>query len=455
MVTEPAGIPVVTIFPAQSKLKTMKGLGLYMNRILTICLALIMLVAGSSFATSTRLLTLGQQYDIVMDDANIFRYPSRLLNYPKLAVAEFGYSSSSSSSLSGFGGPSYSGTELQKVGVHWQFRGEENPWILGTYFHNAEVEGASFDVSVWGEFDLLDYIDFDDDLFPNQKLDLFFAKRLGQNPFGLHLRWIHSSYSEEDAGSGGVGETWSEGFNSYKLALGLTMNEGNTDVAASIQMWSWSDKYYNGTDLIDETEPSGNLAFSLRGRHFMARSNNYTLVPHAQIMYRKHGVQYNDGNGDESFTESGSIMGITLGSGLNWTPAEDVLALLDGGIRYSKATYEDEPADGEAYKEGATEFSFLYLKLGAEAQMFQWMTVRAGATSNWNWSSFTEDDGGDGEYKYTANFADNQTYLGLGFLWGGWHIDTHVDPAWVLSGPYFVTGDANTMNWGVSVLRPF
>lgn len=449
-----------------------------MNRILTICLALVLLVASSSFATRTRLLTLGEQYDVVMDESNIFRYPSRLYNYPKLAVGEIGYASSPSASTddASGGSPYADGMEFQKLGIHWQFCcKKENPSVLAIYLHNAEVDPGAVDVPYWGSvFSLQDDVFNDFDMLPNQRITVGYSRMMGTNPWGAIFSWTHSSqsyeYTDTSAAYNGEGYKYSEGFNQYALKVGTTMNGGNTDIAFGITMSSWKDQtpVFNGTEYItfDETEPSGNIAFDAKYRHFMARDCDYTFVPHAMVRYEHYGITYNGFDGTDQFEDekaSGTILRLKAGLGWNWTPSEGVLAVFDGGAAYNHASGKYEYIDDTSsttYDEkfSGTEFVLFYLHSGVEATMFDWLTVRAGAATNWDWNSGTqEEDGNPEEWKetYKERYSSNDTYLGLGFKWGGWNIDSHIDPAWLLNGPYWLTGDSNNMNWGISFLRPF
>jgi hypothetical protein len=455
----------------------MKGLGLYMNRILTICLALVLLVASSSFATRTRLLTLGEQYDVVIDDANIWRYPSRLYNYPKMAIGEVGYAYAPvASSDDASGGPIYTdGMEFQQLGIHWQFCcKKENPSVLAIYLHNAEVDEGTVSEPYWGDFSLVGDVFNDYDLLPNKRITLAYSRMMGGNPWGATFSWVHSSqsytYSDTSTAYENEGYKYAEGFNQFRLRVGTTMGGGNADLSFGATMSSWKDQaaVFNGTEYetFDESEPSGNFQFDVAYRRFLSRDCDYTFVPHAMLAYEHYGITWNGWDGTDQFEDekaSATILRLKAGLGWNWTPSEDVLAVFDGGASYSHTSgkYEyvaDTSSTTYDEKYTGTEFVLFYLHSGFEATMFPWLTVRAGASTNWDWNTGTvEEEDNPEEWKdtYKENYSSNDTYLGVGFHWGEWHIDSHIDPAWLLNGPYWLTGESNTMNWGLSVLRPF
>ena len=59
-----------------------------MKKLLLIVGAL-MLLSLNVFATDTRVLTMGDNNKVLLDEHNIFLFPSRINDYPNLAIAEF------------------------------------------------------------------------------------------------------------------------------------------------------------------------------------------------------------------------------------------------------------------------------------------------------------------------------------------------------------------------------
>ncbi|MFQ6008661.1 MAG: hypothetical protein ACE5K8_06885, partial [Candidatus Zixiibacteriota bacterium] len=158
-----------------------------MKRILIIAFSLLVLMSASSLATNTRVLTMGDNNTILLDEANIWQFPSRINDYPNLAIGEFGQPG-----------------DFMDFGFHWQFD-EDNPWLLGTYLYNSDVVSPpsspfrSFYGPPYGRF--AEFVPFNDfSLMSNQRIDLFYGRRLGANqmPFGFHLGVIHSSQKDDE-----------------------------------------------------------------------------------------------------------------------------------------------------------------------------------------------------------------------------------------------------------------
>ncbi len=59
-----------------------------MKKLIFITLILTLVLAMSAFASRTRVLTMGDNNTILLDDNNIWQFPSRINDYPGLAIGE-------------------------------------------------------------------------------------------------------------------------------------------------------------------------------------------------------------------------------------------------------------------------------------------------------------------------------------------------------------------------------
>lgn len=415
-----------------------------MKRVLIILFSLLLLMSMSSFATNTRVLTMGDNNTILLDEANIWEFPSRINDYPNVTIGEFGRTAYGISS----------GENFNQFGIHWQFN-EENPWMLGTYLYNSDVVmppssplrayyGAPYGYST-------DFIPFDDfTLMSNQRIDLFYGRFLGVNqlPFGFRFSLVHSSQRYDEPTN--LDE---EGYALYHFASGLTFG-GNTDLAVGLQFMTWKDK---GTDLsvspsssYDESKSKGNYLFYATARHFwQPGSPPWTIIPHAAFYIGKNEAEYYSDPTTLAQTDKYNWFGFEMGSGLQYTPSSDATVMIDFGLRYDKVDGDFTIAAVNVTREATSKtFAIPFFKAGADLKVFDWMDLRLGATSYWDRNTIENDVPG----KLIQNYANNATYLGFGFHWGNLHVDTYTDPELFFNGFNFISGETSNMNLQITAL---
>jgi hypothetical protein len=413
-----------------------------MRRFLMISFALLLLMSVSSFATNTRVMTMGDNNTVLMDEANIWEFPSRVVDYPNIAIGEFGYPNS-----------------FQDFGVHWQFN-QTAPWVLGTYFHNSETILPPVDPFGYGySFYIFPFNDGGDPtnfLLPNQRIDLFYGRKLGQqqNPFGSRLSIVHSS--QEDKVPGQLG---TEAFAIYDLALGLTVGGGLTDLSLGFSLMTWTDEDTNPADssVYDESKPSGNYQFYGMARRFIQLTPTYTAVPHVGFNIGKTEAEYyllNGGTDSLAETDKYNWFMIDLGVGLQYAPSNDAMAVIDAGIQYYKLSGDNTTTGTGGATVDANEkvLTIPYFKMGADLKVFNWMDLRLGAESFWDRYSFDAQSGSTIFEDYAQNYPSNETFLGFGFHWGNLHVDTYTDPQVFLNGFNFISGQTSSFNWQLSAL---
>ncbi len=403
-----------------------------MKRILFIVCALLFLMAFNSFATETRVLTIGDNNNVVLDEANIWLYPSRVVDYPNLAIGEFSRYTSGSDNFTDFG-------------IHWKVK-RERSWVLASYF------------SVLPEYNPSDafggsLIPFDSTMLDNRRINLFYGTELGGNNIGLHFGLIHSSRTADYTGN-----QYKESFNYMNFDLGMTPTSGLWDVSAGIGIGAWTDKDADGNT---ETDEDGFYDMHVIGRGFWQANPDYTFVPHAGIYYSNRGVKNymidtvgaTNPLSSLDLTEKNKVTVMDLGLGVNYTPATNVFAVADFGFMYAQQKQENDttgsyggPALPDEQK--MTTWFFPYFKIGIDADIFRWLDFRAGATSYW--TSETEEV--KGATKFNRRFPNNDTYLGFGFHWGRLHVDTYTDPTLFLKGFNFISGENNNMNFRISAV---
>lgn len=401
-----------------------------MKRSIILAVALVLMLGANSMATETRTLTMGDNNMVLLDDANIFIFPSRVNEYPNLAVGEF------------------SGNDFNKFGIHWKF-GDDNPWVWATYI---STESATLPMDLRGG----SLVPWDGiwgggagTLPPNHRIQSIYGREIGGHKFGFGLNWMRSGHNDDYSN-----EQSQESYNSFGIMFGLTEMTGLWDVVLDVNLGSWTDEDADGKK---ETESDGYLDFGLAGRYFKS-GPSYTWIPHFGFMYSKRGIKNNvmvTGPDTLDLTIKDTRLGVEIGMGLNWEPAKNVLAVADFGVNYEKTkrTYDTTTYTAGTVPDEQTwkTFTLPFWKIGMDADVFSWMDVRFGATSDWA-SVTSESKVSGGGSKMTTSSASNATYLGFGFHWGRLHVDTQANPDLFLDGFNFISGRGNDMNWRISAL---
>ena len=385
-----------------------------MKKILVAVLAVAVLAAAGQ-ASETRVLTMGDNNMILLDEANIMLFPSRLQEYPNLATAEF------------------QSDDMMMLGMHWKFKPEKS-CVLGTYFHNNSAEQH-------------DFAPVNAPLGVNKRFDLFFAKKMNDHKVGFHLGWRHSSDANDKPAS--QDET---GLAVINLDFGLTPKGDNVDLACGLELLTWTHTGTKSTDssAYDITSPSGNMGLYARARRFKELNDRTTMIPHAELRYGTY--EYDVFNTlapyDLNETVTNDLFRFEAGSGFEYVPANNVLAVLDLGFIYDNVTTtETDASDGDEFETKYSTLVFPYFKVGFDADVFTWMDLRFGSTSYWEWE--TIDAGGS---KDKRGYPDNDTYLGFGFHWNRLHVDVHANQAMFLDGFNFLSGASNNMNFRISAV---
>ena len=338
------------------------------------------------------------------------------MEYPNLAIGEF------------------SGGGFNNFGINWKFGAASNPWVLGTYFSTGPTMSPSdYD----GAFD-----NFAWDIGPmsNRRIGLVYGRELGGNNFGFGLDYVSSSVTVDT-----TGDASEESFSIINPSIGLTSTAGDWDIAADFVFGFLTDKDIGGQV---QTEKDSYYDFSVGGRLFYQYNPSYTLVPHASASIGEHGLAAAGAPAGDTNTYSQTYF--ELGCGLNYEPAQNVLAVMDIGFRYHKIRHE-ATSGGTTSDLEETTTTIPYFKLGLDADVFKWMDIRFGVTSNWD-NNKEDINNGTAVGQLKEGYASNATYLGFGFHWGRLHVDTYTDPNLFLDGFNFITGTTNNMNFQISAV---
>ncbi|MCP4703624.1 MAG: hypothetical protein GY865_03360, partial [candidate division Zixibacteria bacterium] len=413
-----------------------------MRKLLLLTVLLTFIIGMSASATETRLESMGMGdfwFDgtyvtalntVVKDDANISMYPSTINYYPNIFWGEvdsheYYYYSKSIYDRNDF---------FYKAGALFQKGDKDDPFVFGFHFSTVPYE-SDFNHNLYN---------YDDDEQTNHRMNLYYGRNLSDMPFGFTFGYYRSSAKNENDLNSSITSQYEDSYNRYEFGFGLSPMEGKLELALSLAMTGWTDKdyetYTNGSGVVDETEPDGNLELGLKARYFMEPKGNFHCVPHFAFMTSKYGEkvfsELTTGDWGVNRTEETKVTVLDLGWGTNYHADEDVLVVADFGVSLGTYKYSTDYAesDDEA-NEAETKRNYNampYFKLGIDAKVFKWMDFRAGVSSLWNGYKY-EYAYTDYTYKNSESYTTTQTFLGVGMHWGALEIDALLDPEFLLN----------------------
>jgi hypothetical protein len=377
-----------------------------MKRLLTLSILLVFVMAVAALATQTRVNTMGEADNIVKDEANVMLYPSTILYYPKLV------------------GAVVDGDELSNFYGHMLISGEEtNPLVMGFYF---QTYNDYFPYGTPGEFI---------QGMENTHLRWIGGMDMSGTPLALGLMYDQASRKYDNPG-----DKSEQSFFRFGAMLGASLMEKKLEAAGVLQFASWTNK---GADGVKITEPSGDLYLAFRARYWMDPMGKWTLVPHLGFELTTEGYKVTATKDKRTWTS----LDVDFGLGANYNVTEDVLWVGDFGFRLGANDLKYEPTGLASSEEKSGTLVLPYFRMGLDGKVFKWLDFRGGVISEWVMSTYEPDT----DYKTTQSYASTTTYLGAGFNWGKFMIDTEFNPYILEEGPYFISGESNDMNFSVSL----
>jgi hypothetical protein len=427
-----------------------------MKRTLLVVLALSFVVASSGFSTITRVKTMGRVNQYVLDDANVFLYPSMIVRYSDRFLFDYGEDPTLeigvNEGIRGFsglaGGVFYGLDDYNHIGfiVNANDRTNGNGITVGVPVR-GDASDYTFPVTLddfIGIFYGYDASTVDVGL----ELDLSKSKNAVTNPEELRLEDKVSQFGIK----GGISYDMASG-DLFNVAFGFV----NTSFTDEISAAASPDTTDQGPSAIAEND--GYNTINLTARLFHKMNDELTLVPVFEWMIAKQGV-----NWDSPLAETGDQPGnpdtaaeldevktntIRASLGMDISPSEKALVVAAAGIKIESG---ETTFQGDKLEESSSKF-LPFVKAGIEAEVKPWCDFRAGVEKQL-WTSSEEpvdtlltdtEQGG----------ADFQGFIGAGFYVADLVIDVQIDNQFLHRGPYFISGQSGNLNSRISVLFPF
>jgi hypothetical protein len=432
-----------------------------MRKALTILAAVVMLlgIASVSFATQTRVASLGKAWMYDGDFEDIYLYPNAVASYPRMMVAELGTFPAAF--------PYYGSAALT-------FANEEQTW---------GVAGLDINHGITGEADFYEYLTWVNGatnaalhyhntiaLF-NNKYHLFYARNLGGLSVGMHIARAAGSETEkfsdtvaanadyEIEGSSGI---WDFNFGvGYSPMENMEANLGfsfKTYSFSGTEDFSWPGLTPAMNPVSNKLESDGGSGMDIALQVLYGMSDNFKLVPTAGLTTRSFGFKtsYSD---PANLPEKGSYSSteIWAGFGGNYTPMENVRIMGGLDFSYLSESIEDtfvlgNPGDKETKY---STFMFPGFSAALEADVLKWLTIRVGANKEIAKATDKQSWTDNAELETTSSTADYEFMFGLAFKFNKLNIDVKLNDNAPYTAGYMFSGIAGEPFTQVSATYKF
>lgn len=381
-------------------------------------LLLVLFLVPTSFATYTKLNTMGHYSEYYMvDDYNILLWPQLLTDYPNLLIYQ----------------------HPKAGGITWKIGAND---VLG-----FEINDFYYEIPGWSDYYSEVYYAY----YPYDKFTLGYAHKFETFKMGLGFDWAGNSYKTEN---GGV--TYEEKINmmGFRGGFSIDIGEGHSlDLSAAYQGTSFKvDK--DGADYI---KSNGGTMIDLLGRFNYQYNEKTRLVPVFEFTNGKVGFKgYYNEEGVYPDTTDYSTSIVHFGIGCNHKPNDKVELINALGVIVEKHTEEDKIGD---VKYTNTYTTMPYFLLGADVNVKSWLNLRFGL-NKWLGSKKFE-TAGIGTSSVKTDFANLEGgnfdyHVGVGIKVSGLEFDCLLRNSYFFDGPYFLSGEnSGNMFHAISIKYQF
>lgn len=361
--------------------------------ILGVGLSLGLFLAAQAVASDARLESLALQREYVEDYFNFRTFPTVAARFQNVATIGLG----TNSTTSGFG-------DDRSVGVIGA--GDNTTYgVFALYLNQVATAIPGVD---------------------DAQFDITWAKEFSKTTIGASILYQSSSLEPGSAKTSPI-----DGFtqelddpNTNVLALTggakLAMSEKtNLELAAQLGWLTWEDKDATGTIT---SQDAGNISYSLTGRIMAQVGDKTNLVP--LLKYTK--IDLTAQAAPTATEQQVSRNTLNAGVALNYKVNGSDLLIAGVSADYVSSTDDVTGID-------QSDWSIPTFFLATEFDVYSWLTLRAGARK-------TFDHASDNATNTDAKFSQFTFGLGAGIHFDHFDVDASLNPDWVFSGGYLLSG---------------
>jgi len=403
-----------------------------MKKSLLLLLTLCFLMTTIGYATVTRVKTMGRVNHFVLDDANVFIYPSMIVKYSDRFIFDAGEDGTLPLGLQagvrGFNGVG--------GGV---FYGLNQNNHLGFYVNaNDATNGNGIAVGVPGGYTFPVTLD--------DFIGIFYGHDAGNLDFGVELDLAGAKTEITEPAAQKANDKVSR----MGIRAGITYDMTNGDMfnfAFTYGKTSFTDETAGATEPTTTAEADGYGVLGVTARFFHAMNEELTLVPMVEWMSNTRGVSVDTDADNEMELDEQKTTNLGAGFGANIFPSKKAMIVAAFGLDLVST---ETTAQGTKTGEGSTSL-FPYVKGGIEAEVKSWCDFRAGVEKQL-FSSSSEPEGGTHSKGKNSSF---QGFVGAGFYIANLVIDVQISTNFLHRGPYFISGEAANLNNRITLVYPF
>jgi hypothetical protein len=422
-----------------------------LKRLILTAIVIAAATASPAFATDARTGSMPGAFGLVLDDGDVFIYPSLAPLFYRSLIAELGIDGqrvASSSSLTAL----YANQE-QTYGV------------IGTAINRASTSHGSLEQYLTPEVRINDSLSISincverlqqrhfglslpDVPAPGSEYDLLYAKKFGQWTMGARLEWATGAESKSYTGDSREASSSVAGFT---LGAGFEPREGfRIDAAVAFASFGFSSQYtLTAADYQESFDSKGSKRLGFNLRSYYTLNDEMTLIPALALAGTNLGYTYAQRDTLHNFSGKTATTDFDAGLGWQYSPTPKFNVLAGVGLKYRRMKSTDSIISGDPGDAGnvTTSVSFPCWQLGLESTAAKWLVIRLGASQK-TVSLKEVTDFNDGTALSTK--ATSNPYalgIGAGIKAAGFLLDLTVNPELVYSGGSIVSG---SKTWPVS-----
>ena len=409
-----------------------------MRRTLLLVFTLTFLVTSVGFSTITRVKTMGRVNQYVLDDANVFLYPSMIVKYSDRFIFDAGEDGLLPLS--------------QQVGVR-SFNGISGGVFYGLneynhlgFYVNANDRSNNNGVTI-GVDNLYTFPVTLDDF-----IGIFYGHDAENMDIGVEFDFSSSKNSATVPDSAKfedkVSRVGIRGGITYEMTNGDMFNAAFTFLNTSFTDES---ARVSGTPATI-AEADGYKTIGISARLFHEMDEEITLVPVFEWVSAKQGVNWDSADADTlKALDEHKLNQVWASLGANISPNEKTLVVAAAGLKL-----ESEEVTQQGDKTFKDSFRYLpFVKAGIEAEVKSWCDFRAGVEKQLWASKHEPEKPNTGNPTTETGGADFQGYVGAGFYLADLVIDVQINTNFLHDGPNFISGFQGHLNNRITLMYPF